>query len=70
MNGTTMADERPKGDYTVKEVAFFADKSEHTIRRQISEGTLRAVKVGGSVRVQHPELVRYLSRDPFEHGNK
>lgn len=60
-----MADER-QSDYTVKEVAFYARKAEVTIRRSVSEGTIRAVKVGGSVRIPHNELVRYLCRDPFE----
>jgi excisionase family DNA binding protein len=61
--------EKARSDYTVKEVAFYASKSEHTVRRQISEGTLRAVRVGGSVRIQHPDLVRYLHRDPFDNAD-
>lgn len=52
--------------HTVKDVSKYADKTEHTIRRHISEGILKSVKVGGSRRVNHDELVRYLGMDPLD----
>lgn len=61
--------EKPK-QHTVKDVSRYADKSEHTIRRHIAEGTLQSVKVGGSRRVNHEELVKYLGMDPLDHDEK
>jgi excisionase family DNA binding protein len=55
--------QRPKR-YTVKEVSVLADKTEHTIRRQIAEGVIKSVKVGGSRLVEHADLCRYLCINP------
>ena len=51
--------ERPKR-YTVKEVSVLADKTEHTIRRQIAEDVIKSVKVGGSRLIEHADLCEYL----------
>ena len=55
-------------DLTVKELAYEARKSEQTIRRGISEGTIRSIRVGGSVRIPRDEAMRYLSRTMADHS--
>jgi excisionase family DNA binding protein len=62
--------ETKQPDYTVKEVAYYAGKSEVTIRREVGCGTIESYKVGGSRRIPHEAMVRYLHRDPFERDTK
>jgi excisionase family DNA binding protein len=57
---------KEKVQYSPKDVAALTDKSEQTIRRQISEGTIKSVKQGGSRVIPHDSLIRYLGHDPFK----
>lgn len=46
--------------HTVKDVAEALKKGQSSIRRMIAEGELRAVKIGGSVRILDADLQNYL----------
>lgn len=46
--------------YTLVEVGEIAKLSKSTIYRHIEEGVLKAVKVGGSLRVKESDLEKYL----------
>lgn len=53
----------PGGPYTVAEIAQVLHRSERTIRREISEGRLPAVKVGRAYTVTRSDLVAYLGSE-------
>lgn len=54
---------KEKAAYKISEIAELVSLSEKTIRSLISSGKITAIKVGGSVRVPHEELVRILNGD-------
>lgn len=50
---------------TIKQVADMLKVSTDTIRRRIEDGTIRAVKIGGSVRILRSEIEK-LFQTPSE----
>ena len=53
-------DSRVKQYYKIKAVAKLLDLSEKTIRRWIREGKLKAVKIGGSIRISKDEIANII----------
>ncbi len=47
---------------TIPEVARILRVSQMTIRRQINVGAIKAIRVGGSIRIQRDEISAYLDR--------
>jgi excisionase family DNA binding protein len=46
--------------YSVPHVARLLDCSQRTVWRRIADQTIKAVRVGSSVRISHAELSRFL----------
>jgi len=56
--------------YTVSQVAFKINKTEATVRRHISDGTLKANKIGGkNWFISKTDLEKYLGVEVTENGN-
>lgn len=58
-NGTAMSSsgaKKPQPLYTVSQTAEILNASEKTVRRFIERGLLRAVKIGGLVRIDPADL--------------
>ena len=53
----------PGGPYTVGHVADVLNRSKVTIRREITEGKLPAVKVGRAWTITRSDLVAYLGSE-------
>lgn len=51
--------------WTVKEVSELTKLSEMTVRRAMKAGHLESRKVGGSRRIHHDWLIRWLGFDPL-----
>lgn len=46
--------------HSISAVAEHFELSEKTIRRMITEGQLKAKRIGGSIRIPHAELVKII----------
>lgn len=46
--------------YRLKTLAATFDISEKTLRRMITEGRLKAKRIGGSIRIPHAELIKII----------
>lgn len=57
--------QRPRGPYTVKQVAAALGVSGSTVYRDIEAGRLKAYRIGvgkGTLRIPHDALQRYMAR--------
>ena len=54
---------------TVKEVAQELNVSIRTVRRWISEGKLKAFKIGGVVRIPEEEYQKFIGNTPKEEND-
>lgn len=48
----------PESTFTIEQIALRWQCSTDTVRREISRGNLRAIRVGRLIRVRHGDLVR------------
>jgi len=60
---TATTERAPGGPYTVAQIADVLQRSERTIRREISEGKLPAAKVGRAYTITRSDLVAYLGSE-------
>jgi len=60
---TATTERAPGGPYTVAQIADVLQRSERTIRREISEGRLPAAKVGRAYTITRSDLVAYLGSE-------
>jgi len=60
---TATTERAPGGPYTVAQIADVLQRSERTIRREISEGKLPAAKVGRAYTITRSDLVEYLGSE-------
>jgi len=51
--------------WTVKEISRLIGVNEITVRRAMKAGKLESRKIGGSCRIRHDWLVRWLGFDPL-----
>ncbi|UFJ62710.1 helix-turn-helix domain-containing protein [Anoxybacillus sediminis] len=49
--------------FTVKEAMEVLNLSKSTIYRLVENGTIKAVKIGGSIRIPQAELRRFILED-------
>lgn len=49
--------------FTVKEAMEILNLSKSTIYRLVENGTIKAVKIGGSIRIPQAELRRFILED-------
>lgn len=54
---------KEKAAYKISEFSDLVSLSEKTIRSLISYGKITAIKIGGSVRIPHSELLKILNGD-------
>jgi excisionase family DNA binding protein len=61
MTAITDLEKHPKNYVSIDQLADYVGVSRRTVYNHIDKGTLKAVKVGGSLRIPVEEAKRYVS---------
>jgi len=59
----------PHSFWTVKEIVLLTGLSERTIRAAIASGELGSVKIKGSRKIRHSQLIEFLGFDPLQEAS-
>jgi excisionase family DNA binding protein len=59
----------PHSFWTVKEIVQLTGLSERTIRAAIAGGELGSVKIKGSRKIRHSQLIEFLGFDPLQEAS-